>query len=113
MLWDVSTIIGCAILGSDGEGGKVTDLLFDDSSWRMRWIVVNTHSCFRRDVLLPMSGLLQPEILNRRLRFDLTIRQIRDGLPLDRKPPVSHSSAGAGDDPHLRSVDAVIGLAFI
>ena len=109
MLWDVSTIIGCTILGRDGEGGRVTDLLFDDSSWRMRWIVVNTHYCFRREILLPMSGVVQPEILNRRLRFDLTIRQIEDSLPLDRKPPVSHGSARAGEDPHLRSVGAVIG----
>ena len=45
MLWDASTIIGCRLLGRDGEGGTVSDLLFDDTSWHMRWIVMDKPCC--------------------------------------------------------------------
>ncbi|MEJ0097692.1 MAG: PRC-barrel domain-containing protein [Bauldia sp.] len=42
MLWNASTIHGYAIAASDGSIGTVSDFLFDDSSWRIRWLVVDT-----------------------------------------------------------------------
>jgi hypothetical protein len=57
MLWHTSTMMGCAMRGSDGEVGAVSDLLFDDTTWRLRWIVVNTRHWFpSHEVLLPAAA---------------------------------------------------------
>ncbi|MBS0525422.1 MAG: PRC-barrel domain-containing protein [Proteobacteria bacterium] len=109
MLWDASTIIGCTIRGRDGDGGTVTDLLFEDASWHMRWIVVNVHHWSCREVLLSVSYVQQPDVVGRRIVVDLTIQEISDSLAADLRPPVSRPSGHGGGDPHLRSVDAVIG----
>ena len=110
MLWDASTIIGCTIRGKDGDGGTVSDLLFDDCSWRLRWIVVNTDRCYRREVLLPTSCIRQPDMIGRRIAVDLTTQEISDSLAADLRPPVSRPAGRrAQSDPHLRSVDAVTG----
>jgi hypothetical protein len=111
MLWDASMMMGYATMGSDGEVGTVSDLLFDDTTWRMRWLVVNTrHWLPRHEVLLPASALGRPDPLRRRLAVGLTTQQIEDGLAAERHPPVSQrADSSGGDDHHLRSVEAVVG----
>ena len=42
MLWNASAINGYAIEASDGTLGAVSDLLFDDVGWAVRWLVVDT-----------------------------------------------------------------------
>ena len=42
MLWDASAINGYAIEASDGRVGTVSDLLFEDVGWVVRWLVVDT-----------------------------------------------------------------------
>jgi hypothetical protein len=111
MLWDASTMIGYATVASDGEVGTVSDLLFDDTTWRLRWIVVNTREWFvPREVLLPVSVLGWPDPIRRRLAVDLTMRQIVDSPVAAEHLPVSQCSAmPRHDDAHLRSVKAVVG----
>jgi hypothetical protein len=109
MLWDACTMIGYSPVGSDGELGTVSDLLFDDVHWHLRWMVVNTgHWSARREVLLPMSALGRPDPIRRRLAVDLTMRQIEACPAAAEHPPVSQCPASSSD-PHLRSVEAVVG----
>ncbi len=42
MLWNASVVNGYAIAASDGRLGTVSDFLFDDASWLVRWLVVDT-----------------------------------------------------------------------
>jgi len=61
MLWTASKIKGYAIAASDGDVGHVSDLLFDDASWQIRWLVVETGNWLAgRKVLLPVSTLDMP-----------------------------------------------------
>jgi hypothetical protein len=54
MLWTASGIKGYAILAIDGTIGTVSDFLFDDDSWLVRWLVVDTGTWLSgRKVLLP------------------------------------------------------------
>jgi hypothetical protein len=54
MLWNASAINGYAISASDGRFGTVSDFLFDDVSWLVRWLVVDTGKFFSgRKILLP------------------------------------------------------------
>lgn len=111
MLWDASTMIGYATVGRDGEIGRVTDLLFDDTTWRLCWIVVNTrHGLGRREVVLPVSVLGWPDPIRRQLAVDLTTRQIEDSPGAGEHPPVSQCPPlPRQGDSHLRSVEAVVG----
>ena len=40
MLFAVSGLMDCAVEASDGEVGVVKDFLFDDKTWKIRWMVV-------------------------------------------------------------------------
>jgi hypothetical protein len=40
MLQVISPLKGFAIEATDGQIGKVVDFLFDDASWKVRWLVV-------------------------------------------------------------------------
>jgi len=135
MLWTAAMMKGYAVSGTDGRLGTASDLLFDDVSWRMRWLVVSTGDWFpNHDVLLPVSALGHLDPVRRRFRVALTVRQIRDSPHVEGDLPVSRQEevgsplrrAGAGprtgprtgyavlsasrpNDPHLRSMEAVLG----
>jgi hypothetical protein len=131
MLWNASMMKGYTVLGLDGHLGTVSDLLFDDTSWKMRWLVVSTGDWFPgREVLLPVSALRYPDPARQQFGVSLTAQQIQDSPHLDSDLPVSrqvevgsarhHTAAEPRtdyavlselkpNDPHLRSMEAVIG----
>jgi hypothetical protein len=41
MLFATSGLIGCPVRASDGEVGAVKDFLFDDTTWKIRWMAVD------------------------------------------------------------------------
>ena len=90
MLWNASAINGYAISASDGRIGTVSDFLFDDASWRVRWLVVDTgHWLTGRKVLLPPSVLGHPDVDGREFAVRLTKQQIKDSPEIDGDRPVS------------------------
>jgi hypothetical protein len=128
MLWTAAMMMGYAVAAIDGRPGTVIDLLFDDASWRVRWLVVSTGDWFpNHDVLLPVSALGHLDPARREFRVALTVQQIRDSPRIERNLPVSRQEeagpllrrTGAGvraippapgaRDPHLRSMEAVLG----
>ena len=73
-------VMGCAMRGSDGEVGAVSDLLFDDTTWRLRWIVVNTRYWFpSHEVLLPAAAMGRSNPSQHWLATHLAMRQIEPG----------------------------------
>ena len=90
MLWKASTIHGYAIAASDGEIGKVSDFLFDDATWLIRWLVVETGGwLFGRKVLLPPSVLGHPDESGRQFSVRLTKKQVQESPTTDTNQPVS------------------------
>jgi hypothetical protein len=90
MLWDASAINGYAIEASDGRLGTVSDLLFDDVAWIIRWLVVNPgHWLSSRQVLLPLSALGYPDRTLRHFPVKLTMQQVKDSPDVDTDLPVS------------------------
>ena len=90
MLWDASAINGYAIEASDGRLGTVSDLLFEDAGWVIRWLVVDTgHWLPGRKVLLPLSALGQPDRALRHFPIKLTMQQVKDSPDVDTDLPVS------------------------
>ena len=90
MLWDASAINGYAIEASDGLLGTVSDLLFEDVGWAIRWLVVNTGKWLSgRKVLLPLSVLGRPDRALRHFPVNLTMQQVMDSPDVDTDQPVS------------------------
>jgi hypothetical protein len=79
MLTNASAIDGYAIAASDGRIGTVHDFLFDDVSWRVRWLVVDTGGWLSsRRVLLPPSVLGHPDRAKREFAVRLTMQEVKD-----------------------------------
>jgi hypothetical protein len=90
MLWNTSAINGYAIAASDGQIGTVSDFLFDDTNWSVRWLVVDTGNWLSsRKVLLPPSALGHLDAKKGEFSVTLTKQQVKDSPEIDTDRPVS------------------------
>jgi hypothetical protein len=90
MYWNASAMRGYTIEASDGELGSVSDFLFEDTSWIIRWLVVDTGKWLPgRKVLLPISALGQADPARRELAVTLTKQQVKDSPDIAADEPVS------------------------
>ena len=109
MLWDASALDGYDIEASDGRIGSVSDFLFEDTSWKVRWLVVDTGGWLSgRKVLLPLSALEKPDPSLRQLPVKLTMQRVKDSPDIDTDRPVSrqhetHIYGHYGWDPYWDS----------
>jgi len=90
MLWNTSKINGYVIKADDGTLGTVDDLLFDDLSWSIRWLVVDTgHWLSGRKVLLPVFALGHLDAEREQFSVHLTKKQVEESPDIDTHQPVS------------------------
>lgn len=90
MLRSVKGLGGYQILATDGEIGSVGDFLFDDQSWTVRYLVVETGNwLLRRDVLVSPAALGQPDWRAHLLPVSLSREQVEKSPDIDTHPPVS------------------------
>jgi hypothetical protein len=90
MLRNASAIHGCAIQASDGKIGTVSDILFDQGNWLIRWLVVDTGDWLPgRKVLLPASVLGHIDLQKQEFAVRLTMEQVKDSPEVDTDKPVS------------------------
>jgi hypothetical protein len=89
MLWNASKINGYAIAASDGRLGTVSDFLFDDASWLVRWLVVDTGKWLsgRKVLLPPVLGHLGAR--DQEFSVQLTMQQVKDSPDIDTDQSVS------------------------
>jgi sporulation protein YlmC with PRC-barrel domain len=69
------------VAGTDGEVGNVSNFLLDDSSWKVRYLVVRTPGTApgRREVLIAPGAFRQAEGPTERLHLSLSRERIRAG----------------------------------
>jgi hypothetical protein len=90
MLWNASAVKGYAIAASDGRLGTVSDFLFDDATWAVRWLVVDTGNWLSgREVLLPPSALGHLDREGREFSVGLSMQQVKDSPDIATDRPVS------------------------
>ena len=90
MLKSVVQLQDGTIRATDGEIGKVEQFYFDDETWAIRYLVVNTGGWLSgRLVLVSPIALRQAEWQSKRLDVALTKKQIEDSPPIDTHKPVS------------------------
>jgi uncharacterized protein YrrD len=90
MLKLASALTGYAIEASDGEIGAVADFLFDDRTWLVRWLVVDTGKWLTtRKVLLHPAAIGKADHERRELPVALTRAQVQGSPELSEHEPVS------------------------
>ena len=90
MLYAVSSLKGFEIKATDGSLGTVSDFLFDDNTWKLRWMVVDTGRWLTgRKVLIHPSAVTSAEYGARELNVALTKAQVEDSPDILQDRPVS------------------------
>ncbi|MFP4380442.1 MAG: PRC-barrel domain-containing protein [Candidatus Sumerlaeia bacterium] len=78
------------IKGTDDDLGSVHDFYFDDASWKIRYLVVDTGNWLPgRKVLIPVSALEKADWETRLFHVNLTARQIEESPEIASDKPVS------------------------
>ncbi|MDR3438141.1 PRC-barrel domain-containing protein [Telmatospirillum sp.] len=90
MLLVGSALKGYATEASDGRLGKVSDFLFDDETWMIRWLVVDTGAWLAgRKVLLHPSAIGHIDNVRQTLALALTKAQVEGSPLISRDQPIS------------------------
>jgi sporulation protein YlmC with PRC-barrel domain len=90
MLRTASDLSGYSIAASDGHIGHVHDILFDDDTWLVRWIVVTTGEWLSgRKVLLPPSVLGHLNQERHEFRVQLDKAEVKESPDIDTDKSVS------------------------
>ncbi|MDQ6815123.1 MAG: PRC-barrel domain-containing protein [Bacteroidota bacterium] len=86
----VKSLIGFTMGATDGEIGKVKEFYFDDKTWTIRYLIVETGSwLFGRKVLISPEALLTPDWEGESFPVNLTKEQIENSPNIDTEKPVS------------------------
>lgn len=136
MLQSIRKIFGYTVAGRDGNVGTADDVLFDDRTWKSRYLVVDTGGWLAGERVLLEPRLLEHPLFEGKI-VPASIRReaIEAARPLRADPPVSEQRRAeafenvaigpdggvawmppfvndpreSSDDPHLRSVEEVLG----
>jgi sporulation protein YlmC with PRC-barrel domain len=81
---------GYRLRTADGPIGEVEDVLLDDVSWDVRYLVVNTGNWLPGPgVLISPVSVADSDWTSREIKVDLTREQVKSSPPLEVNEPVS------------------------
>ncbi|MFJ2987206.1 PRC-barrel domain-containing protein [Collimonas sp. NPDC087041] len=90
MLRNIKDLKGYAIQATDGAIGHVSDFFFDDETWVVRYLVVDTGNwLMHRKVLISPLAFGQPNWTDKELPISLTKEQVKNSPDIDTEMPVS------------------------
>jgi hypothetical protein len=90
MLRIVRELYGYSIQAIDGDIGEVHDLYFDDQSWTIRYLIVDTSRWLSgQKVLISAAALGEPNWKKRTFPVSLTKEQVKNSPDVDIDKPLS------------------------
>jgi hypothetical protein len=90
MIHSVRQLKGTRIHATDGPIGHITDVYFEDQTWAVRYLVVDTGGLLTgRSVLISPIAMREPEGQADALEVDLTRDQVRNSPDVDTVRPIS------------------------
>lgn len=95
MLWNFDELKGFRLHATDGDLGHVHDVLFEDDSWHVRYLVVDTGWIFGRRVLIGPQALGEPDGSTRTIPVRLTQEQVKQSPSIDTDKPVGRQQEDA------------------
>jgi len=86
----IKNLSGYTMGATDGEIGKVKDFYFDDSTWTVRYLIVETGSWLSgRKVLISTEAVVSTDYNEQAIQVNLTKEQIKNSPDIDTEKPVS------------------------
>ena len=96
MLMNSATLKGLVIRATDGELGTVDQLYFDDETWAVRYLTVETGGWLGgRQVLISPISIVNADWQAKRLDVTLTKKQVENSPDIDTRKPVSRQHEAA------------------
>ena len=96
MLTNATHLKGLAIRATDGELGTVEQFYFDDETWAIRYLIVETGGWLGgRRVLISPFSVIQTDWEARQLDVALTKQQVENSPDIDTHQPVSRQHEAA------------------
>ena len=89
MLTNAAFLKGLAIHATDGELGTVDQFYFDDETWAIRYLAVETGWLGGRQVLISPMSVLHTDWPAKRLDVSLTKKQVENSPDINTHLPVS------------------------
>ena len=90
MLRNLKVVLGCKIVALDGEVGTVEQIYFDDETWGVRYLVVETGNWLNdRRVLISPYAVHHSDPGACDVHVKLTRQQVRESPDIDTQKPVS------------------------
>lgn len=84
------SLVGFSITATDGELGRLTDFYFDDESWTVRYLVVDTGGWLSgRKVLISPQSVTSAGWDSKTFHVNLTKEQVKASPDIDTDKPVS------------------------
>jgi hypothetical protein len=86
----INNLVGYGINAKDGKLGKVNEFYFDDITWSIRYLVVETgNRSSERKVLIPRAALGITDWKSRNFHVNLTIKQVNNSPNIDADKIIS------------------------
>ncbi len=96
MLTNATHLKGLAIRATDGELGTVDEFYFDDETWAIRYLIVETGGWLGgKLVLISPFSVTNTDWEARRLDVALTKKQVADSPDINTHQPVSRQHEAA------------------
>ena len=90
MQYGISSMIGYEIRATDGDLGKVDEFYFDDETWTVRYIVVETGNWLSgRKVLISPVAFGKTELESRTISVNLTCSKVWSSPNIDTERPIN------------------------
>ncbi|CAG4909982.1 PRC-barrel domain-containing protein [Paraburkholderia saeva] len=90
MFRSIKSLHGCVVRAFDGDIGSVNQVYFDDESWGVRYLVVETGNWLSdRQVLISPYSVEHADVASNAIHVSLTRQQVRDSPHIDAHKPVS------------------------
>lgn len=86
----IQSLLGYKMAATDGDIGDVTSFYFDDETWAIRYLIIETGNWFsNKKVLISPQALLEPDWINKNFPVNLTKEQIKNSPDIDTDQPIS------------------------
>jgi len=87
---NINSLIGYSIKATDGKIGEVVEFYFDDETWAIRYLIINTIGWLaNRKVLISPVAVIGTNWENGLIPVNLTSEQIRHSPKINTDKPVS------------------------
>ena len=89
MIRSLDSFIGYTMRATDGEIGSVKEFYFDDQTWTVRYLILETGNwLIGRKVLISPQALLKTDLINGAFYVNITKEQVKTSPDIDTEQPV-------------------------